>query len=91
MNFLTLVTELGFPIAAAIAAGSFVFLTLKFILANVTSSVNSISGIIKNLDARVSVMNNDVQKIDIKVTHVIGIEPEFERISRAKHQDLRRD
>lgn len=91
MNFLTLVTELGFPIASAIAAGSFVFLTLKFILANVTSSINSISGIIKNLDARISVMNNDVQKIDIKVTHVIGIEPEFERISRAKHQDLRKD
>ena len=39
MDFFKLVAELGFPIAGACAAGYFVFLTLKFILAGVTSSV----------------------------------------------------
>ena len=38
-QFLKLVAEVGFPIAAACGAGYFVFLTLKFILAGVTSSV----------------------------------------------------
>jgi len=40
MDFLTLVGEVGFPIAGALAAGGFVFLTLKFILAGVTDSVS---------------------------------------------------
>ena len=45
-EFLKLVAEVGFPIAAAVAAGYFVFLTLKFILAGVTSSVNGLKNII---------------------------------------------
>ena len=36
-DFFKLVAEVGFPIAAAMAGGYFVFLTLKFILAGVTS------------------------------------------------------
>ena len=41
-EYFKLVAEVGFPIAAAIGAGYFVFLTLKFILAGVTGSVNGI-------------------------------------------------
>jgi hypothetical protein len=60
MNFLSLVAEVGFPIAGAIAAGLFVFVTLKFILASVTGSVNSLKNIIGALDNRVQTMNNDL-------------------------------
>lgn len=35
MDFFKLVADVGFPIASAIAAGYFVFLTLKFIFAEV--------------------------------------------------------
>ena len=49
-DYFKIVAELGFPIAAACAGGYFVFLTLKFILAGVTSSVNGIKGIITALD-----------------------------------------
>ena len=42
MEFLTIVGEVGFPIAGAIAAGYFVFLTIKFILAGVTGGVNGL-------------------------------------------------
>ena len=38
MDFFTLAKDVGFPIAGALAAGGFVFLTLKFILAGVTGS-----------------------------------------------------
>ena len=62
-EFFKLVAELGFPIAAAIAAGYFVFLTLKFILAGVTSSVKGMAGIIGALDKRVATMNHDVMRI----------------------------
>ncbi len=41
MVFLSLVGDVGFPIAGSIAAGGFVFLTLKFILAGVTGGVTT--------------------------------------------------
>ena len=65
-EFFRLVGEVGFPIASAIAGGYFVFLTLKFILAGVTSSVKSMAGIIGALDKRVAAMNHDVMRIDIQ-------------------------
>jgi len=91
MDFLRLVTEVGFPIAAAFAAGYFVFLTLKFILAGVTSSINNMTSIIKGLDSRVDVMNNEVQRIDIKISHALGLRPNYERIARAESGDHRKD
>lgn len=91
MDFLTLVAELGFPIAAAIASGYFVFLTLKFILASVTSSVTSMGTIAKGLDSRVDTMTHQLQRIDVKVSHVLGIQPDYERIARAEQSDQRKD
>jgi hypothetical protein len=91
MDFLKLVAELGFPIAAALAAGYFVFLTLKFILAGVTSSVNGMGGIIKGLDSRVDTMNNQVIRLDVKVSHALGLAPDYDRISRAEQTDQRKD
>ena len=91
MEFFKIVAELGFPIAAALAAGYFVFLTLKFILEGVTGSVNSIKGIIMALDKRVAAMNHDVIRIDTKVSHALGIPPDLDRIARAEQSDARRD
>jgi len=92
MDFFKLVAELGFPIAAAMAAGYFVFLTLKFILAGVTSSVKSLSGIITALDNRVKTMNHDVIRIDTLMSSALGVKPDLERIARADGKnDARRD
>jgi hypothetical protein len=59
-----LIQDVGFPIAAAGAAGYLVFLTIKFILDGVTDSVQTLANIIKQLDNRVQTMNNDLVKID---------------------------
>jgi len=91
MDFLKLVAEVGFPIAAAMAAGYFVFLTLKFILAGVTSSVNGMSGIIKGLDTRVDTMSNELLRIDVKVSHALGVQPDYDRIARSDLSDQRKD
>ena len=64
MNFLQFVSDVGFPIAGAVAAGIFIFIILKFILATVTGSVNGLKNIIQALDNRVQTMNNDLVKID---------------------------
>jgi hypothetical protein len=92
MDLLKLVGEVGFPIAAAIAAGYFVFLTLKFILAGVTSSVNGIKNIIMSLDNRVKTMNHDVIRIDTIVSNALGLKPDVDRIARADGKnDMRVD
>lgn len=92
MDFFKLVAEVGFPIASAVAAGYFVFLTLKFILAGVTGSVRGMAGIITALDNRVKTMNHDVIRIDMVVSNALGLRPDVERIARADGKtDARRD
>ena len=86
-EFFKLVADVGFPIAAAVAAGYFVFLTLKFILAGVTSSVSSMGGIITALDNRVKTMNHDVIRIDTVVSNALGLRPDVNRVARADGKD----
>ena len=91
-EFFKLVADVGFPIAAAIAGGYFVFLTMKFILAGVMSSVKGLSGIITALDNRVKTMNSDVIRIDTLVSNALGVKPDVDRIARADGQnDARKD
>ena len=91
-EFFKLIADIGFPIAAALAAGYFVFLTLKFILAGVTGSISSMKGIITSLDNRVKTMNHDVIRIDTVVSNALGLKPDIERISRADgKEDARKD
>lgn len=92
MDFLKFVAEVGFPIAGAMAAGYFVFLTLKFILAGVTSGVNSLKNIIGSLDNRVQTMNNDLVKIDALLSYVLSIRPNVDRIAANEgKEDVRKD
>jgi len=92
MNFLQLVGELGFPIAGALAAGIFVFITLKFILASVTGSVYGLKNIIQALDNRVQTMNNDLVKIDSLLSYTLNVKPNIERLAANEgKEDARRD
>jgi len=91
-EFFKLVGELGFPIAAALAGGYFVFLTLKLVLGSVTSAVKGMSNIITMLDNRVKTMNHDVIRIDTIVSNALGLRPDADRIARADGKnDARRD
>jgi len=92
MDFLSLVADVGFPIAGAIAAGGFVFLTLKFILAGVTGSVTTLKNIIGSLDNRVQTMNNDLVKIDALLSYTLNVRPNIDRIAANEgKEDARRD
>jgi len=92
MDFLTLVTDLGFPIAAALAGGFFVFTTLKFILEGVLDSIKTQRGFAIALDNRVKTMNNELLRIDIQVTLALGLTPDVSRLARADGQkDARKD
>ncbi|MDC6480987.1 hypothetical protein PQZ46_00390 [bacterium] len=92
MDFVTLINDVGFPIAGALAAGIFVYLTLKFILNGVTDSVTTLKGIIGSLDNRVQTMNNDLVKIDALLSYTVGVKPNVDRIAANEgKEDARRD
>lgn len=84
---LKLISDVGFPIAAAGASGYLVFLTIKFILDGVTASVNGLAGIIKGLDNRVQTMNNDLVKIDALMSYALGVRPNVDRIAANEGKD----
>ena len=91
-NIFKIIGDLGFPVAAALAGGYFIFLTIKLLLAGVLSSVKGMANIIKALDNRVKTMNHDVIRIDTVVSNALGLRPDVERISRADGKtDARRD
>ena len=92
MDFITIVGDVGFPIAGALAAGVFVFIILKFILASVTDSVNTLKNIIGSLDNRVQTMNNDLVKIDALLSYALKVKPNIDRIAANEGKDdARRD
>lgn len=92
MNFLQIVGEVGFPIAGAIAAGLFVFITLRFILESVTGSVKGLMGMIEALNNRVQTMNNDLIKIDALMSHALNVKPNIDRLAANEgKEDARRD
>jgi archaellum biogenesis ATPase FlaH len=87
-----IIGDLGFPVAAALAGGYFVFLTIKLLLGGVLSAIKGMAGIITALDNRVKTMNHDVIRIDTVVSNALGLRPDVDRISRADGKnDARRD
>lgn len=92
MEIFKLIAEVGFPIAAAVAGGYFIFLAVKFILAGVEGSVHGIKSIITGLDNRVQTMNHDVIRIDTLMSNAFGVRPDMDRIARSDGKnDARKD
>jgi hypothetical protein len=90
--YLDLITEVGFPIVGAGAAGYFVYLTLNFILDGVLDDIKQQRMFAQALDNRVKTMNSEVIRIDVKMCQAFGIRPDMERIARADGKtDARRD
>jgi hypothetical protein len=87
-----IIGDLGMPVAAALAGGYFVYLTIKLLLQGVLGSIKGMAGIITALDNRVKTMNHDVIRIDAVVSNALGLKPDVDRIARADGKnDARRD
>ena len=90
--FLQILAEFGLPVAAASVMGFFIYLIIKYILESVVGQVTGMHGIIMALDNRVKTMNHDMIKLDLLISHALGLKPDEERISRADGKnDARRD
>lgn len=87
-----IIAEVGFPIAAAIIAGIFVYFVINYILESVVKAIKGMQGIIVGLDNRVKTMNHDIIRVDSVVSAALGLKPDLDRIARADGKnDARKD
>ena len=87
-----IIGDLGMPVAAALAGGYFVYLTIKLLLQGVLGSIKGMAGIITSLDNRVKTMSHEVIRVDTQISSALGLKPDLERIARADGKtDARRD
>ena len=83
MEVFTLIAGLGAPIAGALAAGAFIFIIMKQMMAGVVGQINT--------------LNNDMIRLDTSVSSALELTPDLDRIARAENfvedgkLDVRRD
>ena len=92
MEVFTIIAELGFTVTAVLAGGFFIIILLKYILASVVDSTQTLNNLITALDNRVKTINNEIVRLDSLVCHVLGVKPDVRRMSAADgKEDARKD
>jgi|TARA_R100001079_G_C4445888_1_gene151085 hypothetical protein len=82
---ISLISEVGLPIASGLIMGYFIFLIIRQLMNNLVSDIKSVQGITKMLITRASIMNNDIIRIDTVVSSALNIPPDLDRIARAEN------
>lgn len=82
---MTLISELGIPVATAVVMGIFIFLTLKYILDGVLDDIKTLTGFVTMLENRVRTMNNEIIKIDLLISQALDLKPDTDRVARAEN------
>ena len=90
-DILSFIEQVGIPITAALAVGWFLFIILKFMLAQVTDRISGISGALLSLENQIDVMNNDIVKIDAQFSSAFGCQPNLNRIAASEGKEDARD
>ena len=90
-DILGFVEQVGIPITAALAVGYFLFIILKFMLAQVTDRISGISGALLSLENQIDVMNNDIVKIDAQFSCAFRCQPNLNRIAASEGKEDARD
>ena len=82
---ISLITELGLPIASGLIMGYFIFLVMRQLMNGLVDEIKTVQGISKMLITRASMMNNDMIRIDTVVSSALNIPPDLQRIARAEN------
>ena len=96
-EILTLIADVGAPIAGALVMGFFIFLVLKQILEGIVDQIKTLTIFCESLENRARTMSNEVIKIDMLVSSALELRPDIERVARAENfiedgkLDVRRD
>jgi hypothetical protein len=78
-------SEVGVPFFGAVVMAFFIFLSMKYIFDSVIGQIKSTENIIKMLETRASVMNNDILRIDLLVSSALDLTPPIDRVARAEN------
>tara|TARA_A100001011_G_C14054037_1_gene733133 strand:+ start:80 stop:364 length:285 start_codon:yes stop_codon:yes gene_type:complete len=90
-DILNFINQVGIPITVALACGGFLFLILKFILAQVKDQITGIGKALLALENKCDVMNNDIVKIDCLFSSAFNVEPNLARIAASEGKEDARD
>lgn len=96
-EILTLIADVGAPIAGALVMGFFIFLVLKQILEGIVDQIKTLTVFCESLENRARTMSNEMIKIDMLVSSALELRPDIERVARAENfiedgkLDVRRD
>jgi hypothetical protein len=90
-DILFFMEQVGLPITATLAIGWFLFIILKFILAQVNDRISGIGNALLGLENKVDVMNNDIVKIDALFSSAFNVEPNLDRIAASEGKEDCRD
>ena len=82
---ISLIAELGLPIASGLIMGFFIFLVMKQLMDNLVAEIQTVQGISKMLITRATIMNNDIIRIDTSVSSALNLSPDLDRIARAEN------
>ena len=82
---LTLIAELGLPVAGGLIMAYFIFLIMKQLMGQLVNDIKTVEGITKMLITRASIMNNDIIRIDTSVSSALNLKPDLNRIARAEN------
>ncbi len=92
-----LISDVGLPIAGAMAAGVFIFVIIKQMFSGIIDQINTLDIFTKSLENRALTMNNEIMKIDLLVSSALDLTPPIERVARSENFvedgkiDVRRD
>ncbi len=90
-DILNFINSVGVPITVALGVGWFLFIILKFILAQVKDQIDGISSSLASLENKCDVMNNDIVKIDALFPSAFQVEPNLDRIAASEGKEDARD
>ena len=85
MEVISLIRDLGLPIASGLVMGYFIFLVMKQLMSGLVSEIQTVQAISKMLITRASIMNNDMIRIDTTICAALRIPIGIARIARAEN------
>jgi hypothetical protein len=85
MEVISLIRDLGLPIASGLVMGYFIFLVMKQLMSGLVSEIQTVQAISKMLITRASIMNNDMIRIDTTICAALRIPVDIARIARAEN------
>ena len=79
------ISDVGAPIAAAVFMGGFIFVIIRKIMEDVVGNTEELKHICGMLITRIKTMNNDMIRIDVRVSSALELKPDLDRIARAEN------